>query len=223
MVLSINTSLPIKKILELCTKYFGEYKNQNSFLRKKLKKTFPVFEKTLHKDTHQAHRIIGGISYDAMSKNRIGMILLNNILGGPAMNSRLNLGIREKYGFTYTIESGYSAYSDTGIFHVYFGTEKEKLDRTHELVVKEFKKLTDKKLSTSQLNQYKTQLKGQFILSQENRMSVALGLGKSLLTYDKIDTFEKVIKMIESVSAEQLLAISNEVLPSKNHSVLTYL
>lgn len=107
---------------------------------------------TLHKDTHQAHVMIGGRGYNAYDERRTGLYLLNNILGGPGMNSRLNISLREKRGLVYTVESNLTAYTDTGTFCIYFGCDQEDADYCAELVHKELKKLRDHTLTSSQLH-----------------------------------------------------------------------
>ena len=127
------------------------------------------------------------------------------------MSSRLNLEIREKYGIAYTIESNYTALTDTGIFSIYFGTDAEKAEKASRLVHKELKKLREQKLGTLQLHQAKEKFIGQIALAEENRMSLIISMAKSLLDFNHIDTLEDVFAKINAVTAGQLLEISNEV------------
>ena len=137
------------------------------------------------KPVYQCHAIIGNRAYAADHKNARTLHLLNNLLGGPGMNSRLNLNIREKYGFTYNIESFYSPYSDTGLFGVYAGTDSTNIDKTLVLIEKELKKLREKPLGILQLKKAKRQMLGQIAMAQENNASLMLSLGKSLLSFNK--------------------------------------
>jgi predicted Zn-dependent peptidase len=150
------------------------------------------------------------------------MVLLNNLLGGTGMNSRLNLNIREKYGFAYNLDSNYVAYSDTGLFAVYLGTDKKYLQKTKTLVYKELKKLRDTPISTMQLHKAKQQLCGNIALAQENNSSVMLALGKSLLMFNKVDTLNAIYQEIEKITAKQLLNIANEVFDEKRMNSLTF-
>ncbi len=163
------------------------------------------------RDTYQSHAIIGNRAYEAKDEKVTGLFLLNNILGGPGMNSRLNLGIREKYGFAYNIESFYTPYSDTGIIGVYLGTDKGTMSKSIALVHKELANLRTKKLGPHQLKKAKKQLIGQLAIAQENNSSLMLSAGKAILTFDKVETIEEINTRIENVTAEELLMIANEV------------
>jgi len=171
----------------------------------------------------QEHAILGNVAYSSQSSKRRGLILLSNLLGGPGLNSRLNLNIREKYGFTYYLESNYTAYSDTGIFNIYFGTDKKHLEKTRSLVLKELRLLRNKKLGINQLHQAKQQLIGQIGLSQENKASLMLTIGKSIMLYDVVDPIEKVFEKIDAITAEEIQEIANEVFAEDQLTHLTYL
>ena len=138
------------------------------------------------------------------------MTLLTNILGGPALNSRLNLSIREKYGYSYNIEATYSTFFDTGYWAVYLGTDPKYIKKSVELVHKELKLLRDKKLGTQQLNASKEQLKGHLALGLDSNSGLMLGLGKSLLMFNQIDTIQEIYESIDKLTAEELLETANE-------------
>lgn len=138
------------------------------------------------------------------------------------MNSRLNLSLRERNGMAYNVESNYTAYSDTGQFNVYFGTDKENLEKAIRLVKKEFKLIREKRLGALQLSKAKKQLIGQIAISSENRDDLMLTLGKSFLLYNKIDSLPEIYQKIEKISDSQLLDIANEVLDEKALSLLIY-
>ncbi len=174
------------------------------------------------KGMYQAHCIIANEAYDRKDKKRTPLILLNNILGGPGLNTRLNMGIREKYGFCYNIESNYTMYSDTGIVSIYLGTDFDYLEKTIKLAHKELKKLRDKKLGELQLQRAKQQMIGQIAISQESNVNELLSIGKSILAYDKVDSIEQIIREINEVTSEQLHEISNEVFDPKQLSLLIY-
>ncbi len=174
------------------------------------------------KANFQEHALLGNVAYAANDKNRRGLILLTNLLGGSGLNNRLNLNIREKYGFTYYLEANYIPYSDTGMVNIYFGTDKKHLDKTRALVLKELKTLRNQKLGVKQLHQAKQQLIGQIALSQENKASLMLTIGKSMLLYNTIDPLEDVFRKIESVTANELMDIANEVYDEAQLTHLTY-
>lgn len=132
------------------------------------------------------------------------------------------MAIREKYGFTYNIESSYTTYTDIGLFSIYLGTENKYMNKSIDLVLKELKKLRDKKLTTAQLNKAKQQLIGHITLAEENKTNVMLGIGKSLLFYNKIDSLEDVYNKINNITAEDILEVANTVFNEKKLSTLIY-
>src|SRR6202000_3039627 len=163
------------------------------------------------KPISQTHCIIGNQAYASSHHHKTGLLLLNNMLGGMGMSSRLNLEIREKHGIAYTIESNYTALTDTGIFSIYFGTDSEKAEKATKLVHKELKKLREQKLGTLQLHQTKEKFIGQIALAEENRMSLIISMAKSLLDFNCVDTLQQVFEKINAVTTEQMLEISNEI------------
>ena len=184
--------------------------------------TYTPFNKVIERDTYQAHCMIGNVAYSSLDDKKTGLVLLNNILGGPAMNSRLNMGIREKHGYTYNIESTYTNYSDTGLFGIYLGTDHKHLDKSIDLVYKELKKLRNSSLSTAQLQKAKQQLIGQITLAEENKSNVMLGMGESFLFYNKIDSLDEVYEKINALRAQDLTDIANEIFDVNKLSTLIY-
>ena len=173
-------------------------------------------------DTFQNHCIIGNLAYDLKDNRRMGMFLLNNILGGQGLNSRLNLTLREKNGLAYNVESNYSPYNDTGIFSIYFGTDSQYLNKSISIALAELKKLRTSKLGTVQLSKAKNQIKGYLARGYENHESLMLSLGKSLLIFNKIESIEQICKKIDNITAEQLLDISNDIFEPSKLSTLIY-
>jgi hypothetical protein len=178
---------------------------------------------TLNKETHQAHVMIGSRGYNAYNEKRTGLYLLNNLLGGPGMNSRLNVSLRERRGLVYNVEANLTSYTDTGVFCIYFGTDPEDADRCIGLVHKELKKLRDSKLSSSQLSAAKKQIIGQIGVAGDNFENNALDMGKTFLHYGKFEGPEEVFKRIEMLTAEHLWDIANEMFDENYLSTLIYL
>lgn len=174
------------------------------------------------KDTFQNHCIIGNLAYDLKDKRRMGMFLLNNILGGQGLNSRLNLSLREKNGLAYNVESSYNPYWDTGIFSIYFGTDSQYLNKSISIAMSELKKLRTTKLGTIQLSKAKNQIKGYLARGYENHESLMLSLGKSLLVFHKIDTIEDICKKIDNVTASELIETANQIFEPSLLSTLIY-
>ncbi len=222
MVVSSVGKLNFDKLIKYTEKYFGHIEAK---LRKNGRKPFENYipgTRTEIKDTFQTHCVIGNIAYDVKHPMRIAMVLLNNIIGGPAMNSRLNLALRERKGMAYNIESGYTAYTDTGLFNVYFGTDKENFEKALAIVNKEFKLLRESKLGDVQLSKAKKQLLGQIAISTESHDDLMLAIGKSYLLYNQVDPLSEVFRKIEAISAGDLLEAANTVLHEKQMSTLIY-
>ena len=148
---------------------------------------------------------------------------MNNVLGGPALNSRLNLNIREKYGYCYYIESNYTPYSDCGIFQVYFGTDRRYQKRVTRLIQKELNLLMDVKLTDRTLKSAKVQLLGQIALAQENRVNFMLSLGKTLLNFDRVDLFEEIVEDIETIEAKEVQDLAQASFHNDQISYLSYI
>ncbi|WP_299581166.1 pitrilysin family protein [uncultured Sunxiuqinia sp.] len=222
MVLSSVGNISFAKILSLAEKYFAPIPTRLRTTNRLPFKHYTPGTRHVKRDTFQTHCVIGNLAYSAQDKKRMGMVLLNNILGGQSMNSRLNLALRERNGMAYNVESGYTAYSDTGQFNVYFGTEHDNLDRALNLVNKEFRLLKNKPLGILQLSKAKKQLIGQIALSSENRDDLMLTLGKSFLLYNKVDSLPRTYQKIEAITSSQLMEIANEIFDERQLSILTY-
>jgi predicted Zn-dependent peptidase len=164
------------------------------------------------KKTHLSHIITGGRTYNMYSEKKYPLFLLNNILGGPGMNSRLNVSLREKHGLVYNVESNITTYTDTGVFSVYLGTDRKNRDRTINLVEKEMAGLRTKKLTAIQLAAAKKQAIGQLGVASDNKESVFLGLGKSFLHHNSYETLPEVFRKIENITSEQILEVANDIL-----------
>ena len=150
------------------------------------------------------------------------MILLNNILGGPGMNSRLNLNIREKYGFAYTIESQYNAYSDTGNFSIYMGVDPHSLDKAIDLVHKELNKLKNNKLGTIQMSNAQNQLVGQLALSSESGLGELLSMTRAAFSKEGVETLSETVKKIRELKSEYILDVANEIFCENNLNLMIY-
>lgn len=176
----------------------------------------------VHKETHQAHVMIGSRGYNAYDDKRTALYLLNNILGGPGMNSRLNVSLRERRGLVYTVESNLTSYTDTGAFCIYFGTDPEDVDTCLKLTYKELKRMRDVKMTSSQLMAAKKQLIGQIGVASDNNENNALGMAKTFLHYNKYESSESVFRRIEALTVEGLLEVANEMFAEEYLSTLIY-
>ncbi len=222
MVISSVGNLTYEKLVKVSEKYFGSAEERIRIEKRKPFEHYVPGFRTVVKDTFQTHCVLGNVACDIKHPMRNVMVLLNNIIGGPAMNSRLNLALRERKGMAYNIESGYTAYTDTGLFNVYFGTDKENFEKAIALVKKEFKLLRDTKLGGVQLSKAKKQLIGQIAISTESHDDLMLAIGKSYLLFNRVDPLRVVFKKIEDITVEQLMEVANIVLDENQLSTLVY-
>lgn len=223
MVLSSIGNISMSKIIRLAEKYFGEV-SQNIRTKKRLDEyNYRPETRVIQKDTFQAHCVVGNIAPNIYSQQRMPMVLLNNILGGQSMNSRLNMALRERNGMAYNVESSYTGYSDTGEFSIYFGTDKENLDQAQALVYKELRKIQESAMGIIQLSRAKKQLIGQLAISTENREDLMLSIGKSMLFFNQVDPMEAVFRKIESIEAKEIMEIARQVFDGTTNSTLIYL
>lgn len=223
IVIAITGDYSYNRIERIATGIFGKLPANTNQRERTDKFTYQTKCLTLEKPIAQVHTTIGNIAYDTHHPNKTGLMVLNNLLGGMGMSSRLNLQIREKYGIAYTIESNYSPYMDTGIFSIYFGTDEEKAQRALLLVHKELKRLREQKLGLTQLQQAKKKFVGQIALGEENRMGVLITMAKNLLDYNKVNSLEEVVEKVNAVTALQLLEIANEVFDPKGLTELSFM
>lgn len=211
-----------KKIVRIAQKYLSDIQPQNKKRVRQRPLNVKAEKHIIEKATNQAHIMIGGRSYNLHSKKRKALNLLNNILGGPGMNSRLNISLREKKGYVYHVDSNVTAYSDCGIFSIYFGTDKQNIDKCIKLVYSELKKLKENKLTASQLSAAKKQLMGQIGVSNDNNENIALSLGKSFFHYNHFNSMNETFLKIDSITTEDILDVANEILDEQNLFHLIY-
>ncbi|HIX27145.1 MAG TPA: insulinase family protein [Candidatus Barnesiella excrementigallinarum] len=222
MVFFFMGATPFSQVQHLAERYFGDLSRPTKELPRILKPAAAPFSKTLCLDTHQSHVIIGARAYDLFDKRRRVLLLLNNILGGPGMNSVLNVTLREKRGYVYTVESSVTSYTDTGLFAIYFGTDHRYTQPCIDLVKKELRRLREQRLSPARLAAAKRQFIGQIEVSTDNSENVALALGKSFLRYGHFDSLAEIAEQIESITSDNLLEVANDLLAEEGLSMLIY-
>ncbi|MBN2776213.1 MAG: insulinase family protein [Bacteroidales bacterium] len=223
MVFCSIGNIKFDKLLKYCNKYFGSNPaNLRNYSRQKFENN--IIQNTLiEKNTHQAHCILGTYAYTFNDPKRLPLFLISNLLAGPGMNSRLNMALREKRGISYNIEANYSPYEDTGNFNIYFGSDKENVEYAIDLIFKELDLLRTKKLGPVQLNKAKKQIVGQIAIGSEIHSNMLLSLGKSYLIYGQVETLKQTISEVESVTADQILEVANELFMREKFSSLIYL
>lgn len=176
----------------------------------------------MQKNTHQAHVMIGTRAYDVNDSRRMPLYLLNNMLGGPGMNAKLNLALREYNGLVYTVESTMVAYGDTGIWSIYFGCDEHDVKRCLRLVRKELDKFMQKPLSEAQLKAAKKQIKGQVGVACDNRENFALDFGKSFLHYGWEKNVDRLYEQVDEITAEQIQAVAQELFDKNRLTTLIF-
>jgi predicted Zn-dependent peptidase len=222
IILSSVNNLPFAQMKKLAEKYLGQIP-----VHKKALSRQPVLEYTpkkiiLKKPISGAHCMIGRPAFSLMDERRIPFFMLNNLLGGPGMNSRLNLGLREKYGWVYSVDSNFTTYTDTGLFSIYFGSDPKYLDRCAAVIYKEMKKLSSEALTPTQLAAAKEQIKGQLAMSEENNMSLMLLFAKSILDLNEIESLPSIFQKIDAITSSELLDMAKDMFNPELFSTLTY-
>ena len=222
LVVSFVGNMPLAKLK-------GLLENALADLRKTAQRPLPVaftqyepFELRKKEANYQAHAVIGGLAPSYHNEERIAMSLLINILGGPALNSRLNLSVRERYGYAYAIEANYHTFADTGYWQIYFGSEAKNIDKTLTLIYKELALLREKPLSAKQLQQAKRQFKGQLALGMDVNAGLMQGLGKSMLAFGQIDTIAEMHQSIDKITSEEMQALANKYFDTTQISKLVF-
>ena len=188
-------------------------------LNQPLPPNMPDFIEKNH-GTHQAHVMVGTRGYDIHDKRRMSLYLLNNLLGGPGMNARLNLSLRERHGLVYTVESSMVSYCDTGVWAIYFGCDPKDVGRCLKLVHKELDRVIQKPLSDTQLRAVKKQIKGQIGVACDNRESFALDFGKSYLHYGWERDLNSLFRHIDEVTAESMQQVAAELMQQERLTTL---
>ena len=184
----------------------------------------PLKAETIHRSrsTHQAHVMMGTRCFGATDPRHLSLYLLNNLLGGPGMSSRLNLALRERRGLVYTVESNLVCYSDSGVWSVYFGCDHEDVNLCCSLVMKELQRLSEKPLSQRALDAARRQIKGQIGVSYDNSESVALGMAKRFLHYGTTQTAEELFARLDALTADQLWNTAQQIFNPKQILTLVY-
>jgi predicted Zn-dependent peptidase len=216
------SNLPFEKVLKLAEKFLSNIPEIKKPRQRIPFSNYIPKSVTIEKPISQAHCVLGSPAYALSDDRRIPFFMLVNLLGGPGMNSRLNLAVREKHGLVYTIDANYATYIDTGLLTIYFGTEKKQLKRTTSLVLKELKKLREKPLGSLQLHTAKEQLMGQLAMAEESNIGLMMMIGKSILDQGRVETLDEIFARIRTITATDLMDIANEALREDQLSFLNY-
>ncbi len=221
-------STPFPKVMKKVRKHFELYApsvatSQTEEPKPRSEPKMDIVEnRTVDKETHQTHYILGRKTFSMFHPDRVALYLLNSILGGLGMNSRLNTSLREKNGLVYTVESTHSLYSDSGVFSVYFGCDPSNTNKCLKLIEKEFHKLKHTILTPQQLSKAKKQLRGELGIAYENKENMALDMAKCFLHFDSYINLTQISEQIEHITALQIQSLANQLLNSDEFSSLRY-
>jgi len=222
IVIAVLGNYTLNSVANKGTKHFADVE-ENTPAKERFKPAILQQSSTaIYKPIMQSHCILGTQAYSTYQHEKVPLMLLNNYFGGNGMSSVLNLQIREKYGIAYTIESNFSPLSDTGIFSIYFGTDKEKQIKALSLIFKEIKKLKEKPLNELQLHKAKNKFIGQIALGEENRIGLIISMAKSLIDHNQIDSLATVFEKINAVTTDQIINVANEVLDIEQLNIFTF-
>ncbi len=220
IVVSVAGDIPLEKAIKLAEKYLGELRSQRRTSPRKRFSGYKPRQVTQQRSVKQARCARGHLAVPWKDARRTPFFLLVNLLGGPAMNSRLSMALREKHGYVYSIDAHYVPLTDAGMFVVFFGTEPSKLDQCLRLIHLELAKLVDKPLTARQLAQAREQVKGQLALSEENHQSSMMMMGRSLLDLGKVPTLEEVFDNLATITASHMQELAAQVFAPDRLSLL---
>lgn len=223
IVVASVSRLPFSRVVRVAEKYLGSVPHRTTSRIRSAPGIYTPIIQQKERSISQAQCAMGQPAYALADDKRLPFFMLVNLLGGPGMNSRFNLSLREKYGFVYSIEGNYTPYLDTGFMGIFFGTEHKQLAKSISLIHKELRKIREVPLSTIQLRQTKVQLMGQLAMSEESNMSFMLMMAKSLLDTGKVDTLPEIFAEIDEITSTQLQDIAQEMFNEQNFSYLTFL
>lgn len=223
IIISSVGNYSINRLIRLAKKYVGDVAHKNSTPERNCFDGYAPTKKEFKKPISQAHFALGKPAFAIKDKKRIPFFFLINLLGGPGMNSKLNLSLREKHGLVYAVEAGFTSFLDTGQLGIYFATDEKRLKKAQRLLYKEIGLLKKKPLSALQLHKAKQQIKGQLAMSEENKNAFMLMMAKNMLDINNVPNMNTMFKRIDALTSSQLQDLASETLDMEEMSSLTYL
>lgn len=223
MVFSVLGNISEDKVLRMAEKYFGQMEtNRRAFTRSISHKEFVVAHNRIDKETYQGHVLLGGEAPGIFDDDKLHMSVLNNVLGGPCMNSRLSLLLRERNGIGYNVETNYTSFSDTGLFTIYYGTDATNIERSLRIVKRELERVCSVPFTELQMNKIKRQLSGQLLMTTVNGESQMLSVGRSALFFDVVDDIDEIVGRIKETTADDIFRVANKYINPQRLSSLIY-
>ncbi len=222
IVLCSVGNISFKKMTAFADRFFGDIPSKSRTRQRNRPESELGKKLVMKRNTFQKHCIISGEAYSYKDENRIALHLLNNILGGAGMNSRLNMALRERRGYTYSAESHYITYTDSGALNIYFSCDKERFEQSMSITHKEMGKLRETLIPEKRLQDARRQLLGQIAISSDNGEHLMLSIGKSFLVFNQVDTLKEIERKLEAISAQKLREVAREILEPARLNTLIY-
>ena len=223
IVVSVVGNIDLKRAIKVVEKYIQEIPEKRIERQRVSPGVYSPQKIQLPKPITQAHSAIGRPAYSLKSPERLPFFMLVNYLGGPGLNSRFNLALRERNGLVYSIEANFTSYQDTGFMGIYFATDQDNLERAHRLIRREMTHIREKKLGGTQLKALKEQLMGQLAMAEESNQGYMLMMAKSILDLERVEQLPQIFQDIQSVTADQLQEVAQQMLGEDSLSYLTFL
>ncbi|OIN60204.1 M16 family metallopeptidase [Arsenicibacter rosenii] len=222
IVFSSVSNYPFKKVVRIAEKYLADIPRSTTNRIRKPPASYEAVRQVVKRPITQAQCALGRPAFSLTDPKRLPFFMLINLLGGPGMNSRLNMNLRERQGLVYSIDASFTPFLDTGFLGIYFGTDPKKVDRAYSLIQKEMQLLCTKSLTANQMHQTKEQLMGQLAMAEEGNQSFMLMMAKSILDIDRVESLEDIFNEIRAVEPRHLQEIAQEMFDEKQFSFLTF-
>jgi predicted Zn-dependent peptidase len=222
IVLSFSGDIDFKQIIRGAEKYFSDFAFKPRLRQRMRPEASAALKSREQRNTYQKHCMLVGEAYPLRDTRRLRLYLLNNILGGPGMNSRLNLALRERRGFSYSAESHYAPYTDTGAIMIYFSCDHERFQQCLSITRQEIRKLRTRPITESRLNHARRQLIGQLAIAYESQEHLMLTTGKRMLVFNQVDSLGTIRQKLEEITAKQLLETADELLSPERLNTLIF-
>ncbi|MFT7590316.1 MAG: putative Zn-dependent peptidase [bacterium] len=223
IVLVVVAPIKEEKAIRVCEKYLQSIQVKSGKVHRTNPTPIKPFDVTSSNGFSQAHVLMGCDAYALDHVDRPALMLLSNILGGPGLNSVLNLKLREKHAYTYGVDCNLQSLTDSGFLTIYYSTDQRNLNRSRKAVMRELDIVKNQLIKPNLLKKYKTQFKGQMIMAEESNSSLMFVIGRSLLDVGYVDSLDSVLQKIDDITNDQLLAVANEIFDPSKMSYLTYL
>ncbi|MEY2792390.1 MAG: hypothetical protein RJA76_382 [Bacteroidota bacterium] len=222
IVVSSIGKLSHQKVFQWAEKHVGGIPSKLNPKQRNKPILYTPIEKIVQRGMSQSQVAIGRQSYEILHPDRLAFFMIINLLGGPGMNSLLNVSVRERHGLVYNIEASFTSYMDSGFWAIYFGTEPNQVNKSLKLISKEMEKLKERTFSQVQLQKIKSQLKGQLAMAEEGNLNFMLMMAKSLLDREKIESLDEIFQLIDGISADKIQQLAQEMFQEDQMSRLIF-